>query len=323
MRFEIFYKSQSEAVKLISLLSLSGFKKFNFPNKLKTDDLISVASSVKSHFPDSDICLHYATRYHNRRHMQDTFEDFESFLSAARVLGISKVLLVSGGGEKKSVNSLSCLEYLQSKQYILSGIEIGVAFNPFFSNEADICQEKLRLNAKLNTGLVSHVWLQFGTDTNLLNESLKYLNKLDLKGKNIKIIGSIFLPSKILLARMKFRPWNGVFLSDVYLNNLDIAISITKELISIYQSYKIEILIETSVGQKELLQLNDLFGERIPQTEPLEQAVAISPTVEQTHHGITLIDLEEISNSRKRSSSTLPIESSNSYSNKRQRGKKK
>ena len=41
--------------------------------------------------------------------------------------------------------------------------------------------------------------------------------------------GSVFLPSRKLLAQMKFRPWNGVFLSDEYLGSVEAATAITRD----------------------------------------------------------------------------------------------
>jgi 5,10-methylenetetrahydrofolate reductase len=98
-------------------------------------------------------------------------------------------------------------------------MDIAVAFNPYFPDSNNRKMEIDRLHAKLNTGMVNTVYLQFGSDVNHLKEGLIALKnaiatyntmKNSVKGreeKEIKVIGSIMIPSKVLLARMKFRPW--------------------------------------------------------------------------------------------------------------------
>jgi hypothetical protein len=59
--------------------------------------------------------------------------------------------------------------------------------------------------------------------------------------------GSIFLPSKQLLARMRYRPWNGVFLSPDYLESVEDAERITMDILKIYHDWKVVPLIESRV----------------------------------------------------------------------------
>ncbi len=43
------------------------------------------------------------------------------------------------------------------------------------------------------------------------------------------MLGSLLIPSKRLLAQMKFRPWKGVFLSEEYLSDVEAADTITRQ----------------------------------------------------------------------------------------------
>jgi hypothetical protein len=151
------------------------------------------------------------------------------------------VLLVSGSNGKlgkREINSLTCLQHLQLNKFDLNGIELGVAFNPYFKDKKDQEIERKRISDKIETKYVSHIWLQYGTDIQLLKESIEFLNSLEsIKSKKVRLIGSLFIPSKVLLARMKFRPWNGVFLSDAYLNDLEEAVKITKEIVNVYLDF--------------------------------------------------------------------------------------
>ena len=62
-----------------------------------------------------------------------------------------------------------------------------------------------------------------------------------------------------LLAQQKFRPWNGVFLSDEYLSGVEGARDITVALLRIYKCYEVIPLVESAVkdiaGLREVMDL--------------------------------------------------------------------
>jgi hypothetical protein len=59
------------------------------------------------------------------------------------------------------------------------------------------------------------------------------------------------VPTKQLLAQMKFRPWNGVFLSEHYLSSVEAAESVTAELLHMYHEEDIVPLVESKVATDE------------------------------------------------------------------------
>jgi hypothetical protein len=59
-----------------------------------------------------------------------------------------------------------------------------------------------------------------------------------------KLVGSLFLPTKQLLAQQRFRPWNGVWLSEAYLASPEGAADITREIVRIYREFGVEVLVE-------------------------------------------------------------------------------
>lgn len=155
-------------------------------------------------------------------------------------------------------------------------------------------RERHRLRLKLLTRRVRIVWLNFGADVEAAEEGIQYLRQLqkELKlgpaGKytdgaggesddaygyktednsggmrdgrceqvGLRIIGSIFIPSKAWLAKMKFRCWSGCFLGDKngnYLGSVEGARSVTLKLMEVYKRYGVETLVESSVRtEKEL-----------------------------------------------------------------------
>ena len=68
------------------------------------------------------------------------------------------------------------------------------------------------------------------------------------------------VPSKQFLARFKFRPWKGVYLSQDFLNSLEFSSSITKKIYKFYCEENIIPLIETeSCTLKQFNEVNNLF----------------------------------------------------------------
>jgi len=113
-------------------------------------------------------------------------------------------------------------------------MRLGCCYNPHIGGildpeggPAEASVEFDRLIAKLKTGVVTEIWLQFGADTNELDRNLSrleaYLSEESRKSRKsrgkergkereVRIIGSLFIPSKSWLAKMKFRCWSGCYL---------------------------------------------------------------------------------------------------------------
>ena len=47
---------------------------------------------------------------------------------------------------------------------------------------------------------------------------------------------------------MKYRPWNGVFLSDKYLSSVEAAESITGDILKLYHQHGVQPLVESSIS---------------------------------------------------------------------------
>ena len=89
---------------------------------------------------------------------------------------------------------------------------------------------------------MSKIYLQFGTDLNCLQEGIEFIKKNNKCGA--EIAGSLFLPTKKLIAQQKFRPWNGVFLSTQFLKGPEEASAIVSDIIRVYKSNNVELLWE-------------------------------------------------------------------------------
>lgn len=182
-------------------------------NKSNGDDLLSSVKIIQKQFESSDQChvnAHYSLKYNKSRKMDGQATLLKDFVAEMNHLGEqNEVLIVSGSGAKARFNSVSALQRLRDDR-VEVGPKISVAYNPFFPEEQDLADERRRLEQKLETGLVSKVYLQFGTDLDRLRSSLQELKAMQAQAEhNFDICGSIFLPTKKLIAQQKFRPWNG------------------------------------------------------------------------------------------------------------------
>ena len=136
-------------------------------------------------------------------------------------------------------------------------ISIGVAFNPYLPSFL-FEEEILRLEKKLQSGLVGSIWIQFGTDYKLLKSRIERLLNListtinnNSKISKLMIFGSILIPSRQFLARFKFRPWKGVYCSSEFLESVESANYHVTQLLKTYKQYQIHPLIETNTSTED------------------------------------------------------------------------
>ena len=269
IRTEISFKSFDELRKILSFYQRNNLNKINIPckNNLKKDFLLSSIRIAKEEFPSIDIVPHFSILHEFRRNKQNTQDSFLKFLQIVKYLGCNQVLLVSGSQKRSTLDSVSALSFLKDNSFYCSNdLSIGVAFNPYlptFLFEKEIT----RLEKKLESGLVGSIWIQFGTDYNLLQGRMKVLTnilKSTMKNKftksNINLFGSILIPSRQFLARFKYRPWKGVYCSAKFLDSVEFAESVVNNILLIYKKNMIYPIIETNILTNDhLKRLNNDF----------------------------------------------------------------
>ena len=262
IRIEISFKSFDELRKILSFLQSHNLYKINIPckNSLKKDFLLESIKISKAEFPTIDIIPHFSIMHEFKRNRIKTQDSFLNFLQSVKTLGCEQVLLVSGSQKKSTLDSVSALSMLKDNPLLFNqDISIGVAFNPYLPGFL-FDEEILRLEMKLQSGLVSSIWIQFGTDYKLLKSRMKILSNIisttiknNSKISNIILFGSILIPSRQLLARFRFRQWKGVYCSSEFLESVDIANNLVKQLLKTYKKYKICPIIETSISTEDNL----------------------------------------------------------------------
>ncbi len=256
IRIEISFKTFDELRKILSFYQRNNLYKINIPckNSLKKDFLLNSIQIARQEFPSIDIIPHFSILHEFRRSRINTQDSFIKFLKFVNHLGCNEVLLVSGSQKRVTLDSISTLSFLKDTPLFHSeNISIGVAFNPYLPSFL-FNEEIVRLEKKLQTGLVRTIWIQFGTDYKLLKSRFKILENLidatikkNPKISNIMLFGSILIPSKQFLARFNYRPWKGVYCSREFLESVEFANNLVKKILITYKEYKIYPIIETSI----------------------------------------------------------------------------
>ncbi|WP_269616831.1 hypothetical protein [Prochlorococcus marinus] len=262
IRIEISFKSFDELRKILYFYQRNNLYKINIPckNSLKKDFLLESIRISKEEFPNIDIIPHFSILHEFKRDRINTQDSFLNFLKTVKTLGCEQILLVSGSQKRSTLDSVYALSMLKDNPLCFNqDISIGVAFNPYLPGFL-FDEELLRLEKKLQSGLVGSIWIQFGTDYKLLTSRIKILKNIisstmknNSKISNIILFGSILIPSKQFLARFKFRPWKGVYCSSEFLESVDLANKLISQLLLTYKDYNICPIIETNISKDDHL----------------------------------------------------------------------
>ena len=270
IRIEISFKSFDELRKTLSFYQRNNLYKINVPckNTLKKDFLLKSIEIAKDEFPNIDIIPHFSILHEFKRNMINTQDSLVNFMESVKHYGCKHVLLVSGSQKRVSIDSVSALYMLKDNSLFFNqDISFGVAFNPYLPPYL-FDEEILRLEKKLQSGLVSSIWIQFGTDYKLLKSRIEILSRMiyatinkNPKISKISLFGSILIPSKQFLARFKYRPWKGVYCSNEFLESEEMAHKIITNLLKTYKQNHICPLIETNLTTDgHLKKLSNIFN---------------------------------------------------------------
>ena len=266
-RVEISFKDFDQLKKRLDFCVNKKIFKINIPCKgnIKKDFLLEVVKFIGVKYKNLDVTYHYSFyhQFHNNNNL--SYTKFLEFIELNKTFNKSnEILLISGSKKRKEFEVLNILEKLKSD--LGKNMKFGVAFNPYLLEERHYKTERYRLIDKLNSYFVKSIWLQFGSEIKHLSREINFLNKTlansqKLIEREINIYGSLFIPSKQFLARFKFRPWRGVYLSDTYLDSSEESAKITKNIIDFYLSNSIIPLIETELStEKQFLEAQNFIN---------------------------------------------------------------
>ena len=263
-RFELSFKNISQLDNQLNFFLLNNIKKINIPCKgsLKKEFLNKVVDYIGKNYPELEVVYHYSLYHQYSKNKENSYLEFLNFINKCNSFKVKEILLVSGSNKKINFDVLDVANNLRNEKNLK--INLGFAYNPYLKKYYSQSSERIRFERKISSGLTKSIWLQFGTDINLLENEIIFLKKSLSKNlfnngdNNFKLFGSLLIPSKQFLARFKFRPWKDVYISDEFLHSLDNFYSFTKDLISFYLDNSICPVVETECSS--IKKLEDIYN---------------------------------------------------------------
>ena len=257
IRFELSFKNISQLENQLNFCKFNNIKNINIPCKgpLKKDLFNSSIKYISENFQEFNVTYHYSLFHQYSINKEKSYQDFLDFLKNSYFNRKYQILLVSGSKKKKNFDTISVLSNIKNENNLK--VKLGVAYNPYLKKFNNEPSERERLKWKISSGLINSIWFQYGTDIKELQNEVNYLKRAT-KYKKFNIFGSLLIPSKQFIARFKFRPWKGVYISEKYLCSLDDFYDFTRDLVLFYKKNNITPVIETDFISSE--KLNSVYS---------------------------------------------------------------
>ena len=257
LRFELSFKNISQLENKLKFCKFNNIKNINIPCKgtIKKDFFYSTIKHISSNYKEFNVTYHYSLFHQYSQNKKESYKELLDFLRNSCFNRNYEILLVSGSIKKKNFDVINVLSKVKKEKNLK--VKLGVAYNPYLKKYYKDTSERERFDRKLSSGLINSIWFQYGTNIKELQNELTYLKKV-AKNEKISLFGSLLIPSKQFIARFKFRPWKGVYISEKFLCSLDDFYGFTGDLVSFYKNNNITPVIETDFASSE--KLDSLYG---------------------------------------------------------------
>jgi len=253
LRFELSFKNISQLENKLNFCKFNKIRNINIPCKgiVKKELFNSTINYISKNFQDFNVTYHYSLYHQYSKNRELSYQEFLEFLKNSYSNRNYEILLVSGSKKRKNFEVINVLSDIKKEKNLK--VKLGIAYNPYLKKYYKVSSEKERFKSKISSGLINSIWFQYGTDINELQNEVDYLKNL-AKYENLNLFGSLLIPSKQFLARFKFRPWKGVYISEKFLYSLEDFYDFTKNLVCFYKSNNITPVIETDFSSLDKLE---------------------------------------------------------------------
>ena len=255
LRFELSFKNISQLENKLNFCKYNKISNINIPCKgpIKKELFNSTIKYITRNFREFNVTYHYSL-YHqyskNKEKSYKEFLDFLDFLKNSYSNRTYEILLVSGSNKKKNFDTVDVLRSMKKEKNLK--VKLGIAYNPYLKDFYNISSERERFEKKISSGLINSIWFQYGTDIKVIQNEVNFLKKA-AENYELKLFGSLLIPSKQFIARFKFRPWKGVYISKKFLSSLEDYYDFTDDLVFFYKNNNITPVIETDFSSSEKL----------------------------------------------------------------------
>ncbi len=238
---EINAKYPKDIDNLLPLIIKNGIREVHFVDRIKQLDNILLANEVIKYDSKVDVVLNFSVQNHYHSKSEVLVQNFLEYMQTSSIAGFNKFLIISGTN-KRSLRSYDLLNGLSKLNLSKYKPEFFCAYNPYYS-DLYLEKENQKLVAKLQTGLISRIYLPIGTNLESLRSGYKFIRQQD---KHVQIYGCLMIPNTMLLKRLKRKRDKDLFLTKEYINNLSAALDFTTRLYEVYKEFEINPLIEVS-----------------------------------------------------------------------------
>ena len=253
LRFELSFKNISQLENKLNFCKSNNIRNINVPCKgpIKKELFNETIKYISKNFANFNVTYHYSLYHQYSKNKEKSYQDFLNFLKNSYSNRNFEILLVSGSNKKKNFDSIRVLTDIKKEKNLK--VKLGTAYNPYLKKYYKVSSERQRLERKISSGLINSLWFQYGTDIKTLQNEVTYIKNV-AKYEKMNLFGSLLIPSKQFIARFKFRPWKGVYISEKFLNSLDDFYGFTIELVRFYKNNNITPVIETDFASTEKLE---------------------------------------------------------------------
>ncbi len=252
LRFELSFKNISQLENKLKFCKFNKIKNINIPCKgnIKKEFFNLSNKFISKNYNDFNVTYHYSLYHQYSQNKENSYQLLLDFLKNSFSNRNYEILLVSGSIKKKNFHAINVLNKIKEEKNLK--VKLGIAYNPYLKKYYNDTSERERFEKKLSSGLINSIWFQYGTDIKALQNELTYLKKV-AKQEKINLFGSLLIPSKQFIARFKFRPWKGVYISENFLYSLYDFNNFTKDLVCFYKNNNITPVIETDFTSSDKL----------------------------------------------------------------------
>ena len=252
LRFELSFKNISQLENKLNFCKFNKIKNINIPCKgpIKKELFSSTIKYISKNFQEFNVTYHYSLYHQYSKSKEISYKNFLDFMKNSYSNRNYDILLVSGSNKKKNFDAINVLSNIKKEKNLK--VKLGIAYNPYLKKYYKVSSERERFERKISSGLINSIWFQYGTDIKVLQNEVTYLKKA-ASFENLNLYGSLLIPSKQFIARFKFRPWKGVYISKKCLYSLEDFYAFTRDLVCFYKNNNITPVIETDFSSSEKL----------------------------------------------------------------------
>ena len=172
LRFEFSFKNISQLEDKLNFCRFHRIKNINIPCKglIKKELFNSAINHISKNSQEFNVTYHYSLYHQYSRNKEKSYQDFLSFLKKTNTIRNYEILLVSGSNKKKNFDTINVLSNLKEEKNLK--LKLGITYNPYLDKYYKVSSERERLQRKISSGLVNSIWLQFGTDVQVLQNEV-------------------------------------------------------------------------------------------------------------------------------------------------------